>query len=220
MFLITIIILLIIIVYLYNQLHIESRKDNYVNVNTPSNTTMSCSRNCGQYNIDVTSTDIPGCLSCGYCGVCTLPNKTQVCVNGDASGSYFNVQCSGDAWQFGTKISNPNKDKKSKDQITYEDQLKALGQRSNLPSQTNVPSYLLPPTSQKNMSYNNWSIASETMYTPNINLTNQNLTNQNLTNQNLTNQNLINQDLTNQIQQLLNQLNQLNQLNRTNQLNR
>lgn len=128
---IVIIVLLIIIIYLYNQTLIETkRKENYQS---------QCTRNCGNYNIDRTSTNISGCLSCGYCGVCTLPNKSQICMNGDEDGSYFNNDCSGSNWKFGSGIISP-----TGLNLNYESQLQSLGQSSNLPSQTTDISYEIP----------------------------------------------------------------------------
>lgn len=131
--LIIIIILLIIVVYLYNQSLIETKKKENMSV------TDRCDRYCGNYNIYTTSTNISGCLSCGFCGVCTSPNKSQICMNGDASGAYFNSDCSGSNWNFGT---SPIKSYTPTDiNYDYENQLSELGQTDNLPSQNKIVSY-------------------------------------------------------------------------------
>ena len=178
--LILIIVLFIIVIYLYNQTLIEPRKENL---------TMNCNRNCGQYNIDRTSTNISGCLSCGYCGVCTLPNKTQMCMNGNEDGAYFNNDCSGSNWQFGSGVINP-----TGLDFNYESQLTSIGQTDNLPSQTTDISHEIPKTT----------------YTQNtqtsVNIQNQTLTD--LLNKLNTSrqQNTIDPDTANQLQAILNKL--------------
>jgi hypothetical protein len=130
--LIFIIILLIIVVYLYNQTLIETKKENMKQIDR-------CTRNCGNYNIDRTSTNISRCLSCEYCGVCSLPNKKQICMNGDEDGAYFNSDCSGSNWNFG---SSPTKSyTPSRVNYDYEKQLIELGHTDNLPSQITDVSY-------------------------------------------------------------------------------
>jgi hypothetical protein len=136
---ILIIVLFIIIIYLYNQTLIESKQEKYT-----GNINMQCSRNCGQYNIDTTSTNIAGCLSCGYCGVCTMPNKSQMCMNGNAKGAYFNNDCSGSNWRFGTGVINP-----TGLNFNYESQLTNLGQTDNLPSKVKNVSYEIPTSTTR-----------------------------------------------------------------------
>ena len=128
-----IIILLIIVVYLYNQTLIETKKKENMGV------TDRCDRNCGNYNIDRTSTNISGCLSCEYCGVCTLPNKNQLCMNGNEDGAYFNSDCSGSNWNFGSSVINSYSS--TRINYDYNSQLSDLGQTDNLPSQNRIVSY-------------------------------------------------------------------------------
>lgn len=137
--LIFIIILLIIVVYLYNQTLIETKKKENMGV------TYRCNRNCGNYNIDKTSTDVAGCLSCNSCGVCTLPNKSQMCLNGNINGAYFSDDCSGVNWKFGNSTYNQPPNNYSYD-YDYEKQLQNLGQITNLPSQATDVSYEIKPT--------------------------------------------------------------------------
>jgi hypothetical protein len=139
--LIIIIILLIVIIYLYNQTLIETKKkERYTNNKS------QCNRNCGNYNIDTTSTDVAGCLSCGYCGLCTLPNKSQICMNGNEDGAYFNSDCSGNNWNFSSGIINP-----TGLDFSYESQLTNLGQTDNLPSQVTKVSYDITDESTYNV---------------------------------------------------------------------
>ena len=129
---ILIIVLLIIVVYLYNQTLIETKKENMEQIDR-------CTRNCGNYNIDKTRTNISGCLSCKHCGVCSLPNKKQICMNGDENGAYFNSDCSGENWQFGTSVIKSYTS--TRVNYDYENQLSELGQTDNLPSQIRNVSY-------------------------------------------------------------------------------
>lgn len=131
--LILITILLIIVVYLYNQTLIETKKKENMGI------TDRCNRNCGNYNIDKTSTNISGCLSCEHCGVCTLSNRSQICMNGNEDGAYFNDDCSGFNWNFGT--SGINSYSSTRVNYDYENQLADLGQTDNLPSQNKIISY-------------------------------------------------------------------------------
>lgn len=142
--LILIIILLIIIVYLYNQTLIETKKKE-----EHMSTKLMCNRNCGNYNINRISTDVAGCLSCDSCGVCTLPNRSQLCLNGNINGAYFNDDCSGVNWQFGNSATHqtPNNYYFNFD---YEKQLRNLGQITNLPSQATEVSYEIKPTVVRN----------------------------------------------------------------------
>ena len=139
--LILIIILLIIVTYLYNQTLIETKKKENMGV------TDRCNRNCGNYNIDRTSTNISGCLSCEYCGVCTLPNKNQICMNGNEDGAYFNSDCSGSNWNFGTSGIKSNTS--TKVNYNYDRQLSELGQTDNLPSQNRNVSYEIKKEQKK-----------------------------------------------------------------------
>lgn len=141
--LILIIILLITIVYLYNKTLIETKKEEHM---SPK---LVCNRNCGNYNINRRSTDIAGCLSCDSCGVCTLPNRSQMCLNGNINGAYFSSDCSGENWKYGNSITHqiPNNYYFNFD---YEKQLKNLGQITNLPSQaTEVSSEIKPTVDRK-----------------------------------------------------------------------
>jgi len=131
--LIIIIILLIVVVYLYNQTLIETKKKENMEL------TDRCNRNCGNYNIDRTSTNISGCLSCEHCGVCTLPNRSQICMNGDEDGAHFNSDCSGENWNFGSSASKSYTS--TNVNYEYENQLSELGQTDNLPSQNRIVSY-------------------------------------------------------------------------------
>jgi hypothetical protein len=138
--LILIIILLIIVVYLYNKTLIETKKKEKY-----SATKIVCNINCGNYNINRIKTDVAGCLSCDSCGVCTLPNKNQMCLNGNKNGAFFSDDCSGVNWKYGNSISHrlPNNYHFN---YNYEKQLKKLGQITNLPSQARVISYEIKPT--------------------------------------------------------------------------
>lgn len=133
--LILLIILLIIVIYLYNQTLIETKKENMDPI-------IYCNKNCGKYNIDKTSTNISGCLSCDSCGVCTLPNNNQICMNGNKDGAYFNDDCSGSNWQYGLTTSNSN----IPINYDYESQLINIGQTNNLPSQATNVSYEIQRT--------------------------------------------------------------------------
>lgn len=141
--LILILILLIIIIYLYNQTLIETKKENY------KTTELLCNRNCGNYNIDRTSTDVAGCLSCDSCGVCTLPNRKQMCLNGNINGAYFYNDCSGLNWMFGNSKNYQYSNDYDYDydyNYDYENQLRNLGQTTNLPSQVTDVSYEIEKT--------------------------------------------------------------------------
>jgi hypothetical protein len=140
MILILIIILLIIVVYLYNQTLIETKKEKY------NTTNLLCSKNCGNYNIDRTSTDVAGCLSCDSCGVCTLPNRTQMCLNGNINGAYFYNDCSGLNWMFGNSKNYQTQNNYNYYDYDYENQLRNLGQTTNLPSQVKDVSYEIEKT--------------------------------------------------------------------------
>jgi hypothetical protein len=138
--LIFIIILLIVIVYLYNQTLIETKKKEEY-----TSTKLVCNRNCGNYNINRISTDVAGCLSCDSCGVCTLPNKSQMCLNGNINGAYFSDDCSGVNWKFGNSVYSQPPNNYYFD-YDYEKQLQNLGQITNLPSQATDVSYEIEPT--------------------------------------------------------------------------
>jgi hypothetical protein len=139
--LILLIILLIIVIYLYNQTLIETKKE-YLD------TEIKCTKNCGNYNIDRTSTNISICLACDSCGVCTLPNKNQICMNGNKDGAYFNDDCSGSNWKYGNTTTTTTKTttKPISTDYDYEYQLKMIGQTDNLPSKATKVSYLIPNT--------------------------------------------------------------------------
>lgn len=193
--LILIIVLIIVVIYLYNQTLIENKKESY------TSQTSQCNRNCGNYNIDTTSTNISGCLSCGYCGVCTLPNNSQICMNGDASGAYFNLDCSGSNWNFGSGVINSIG-------LNYEDQLANMGQTDNLPSQATNVSYDISKTPMYHSDHSDYSdqtINALADLLDKINRSNQQNSN-NSNDQNTNDQNTIDQNTIQQLQQILNQL--------------
>lgn len=137
--LILLIILLIIVIYLYNQTLIEPKKE-YLDI--------ECDKNCGNFNIDRTRTNIPECLACDSCGICTL-NNNQICMNGNQTGAYFNNDCSGSNWKYDntTTTTKPTTIPTSIN-YDYEYLLKMMGQTNNLPSQTKIVSYEIPKTTQ------------------------------------------------------------------------
>jgi hypothetical protein len=185
---IIIIILLIIVIYLHKKTLVETKKkEKYGN-----SSSIQCTRNCGVYNIDKTTTSVTDCLSCGYCGVCTLPNKSQVCMSGDEDGSYYNEYCSGTNWTFGSGLITP-----SGDDYSYESQLTNLGQKTNLPSQASTVSYEIEKT--KTQKTNN---DKTTLYLSNLlNKLNQNQTNINTNDTNAAN--TIDKDTILKLQQIL-----------------
>jgi len=194
--LIIIIILLIVVIYLYNQTLIETKKkERYTNNN-------QCNRNCGNYNIDQISTNVAGCVSCGYCGVCTLPNKRQRCMNGDEDGAYFNSDCSGLNWVFGSGVINQYDDYGTS--LDYESQLIELGQTDNLPSQVSDVSYDITDESTYNVYSHyhprNYDLTDTTSALSNL------LDKINSTNNKTNSNSNIDQSTIKQLQQILNQL--------------
>jgi len=141
--LILLIILLIIVIYLYNQTLVEPKKE-YLDI--------KCDKNCGNFNIETTKTNIQGCLACNSCGVCTL-NKKQICMNGNKTGAYFVDDCSGSNWKYDNTTTTTTTDPTTipTSIYDYEYQLKMMGQTNNLPSQTKIVSYDIPITTQTNL---------------------------------------------------------------------